>query len=145
MAELLLRGTHTIGELRARAARMESIPGISELRPLVESLRKKKLIILLTPPGRGCVLTHALYHDQELAKLRAEHGNMEVGDEPLTADEQPIAVSPSRVEPFEPAAPASVSAGPVFQQQLTELRDELMGEIEKLRTALDDLRQQLGA
>lgn len=144
MAELLLRGAQTIGDLRARAARMEPIPGISDLRPLVESLRKKKLIVLLTPPGRGCVLTHALYHDQELAKLRAEHGNIEVGDEPLTADEQSTSVSVPRVERPQTATPASVSAGPTFQQQLTELRDELTGEIEKLRAELDDLKQQLG-
>lgn len=41
MAELLLRGAQTLGELRARAARMEPIPGISELRPIVDSLRQK--------------------------------------------------------------------------------------------------------
>ncbi|MBL7039435.1 MAG: DUF480 domain-containing protein, partial [Pirellulaceae bacterium] len=33
MAELLLRGEQTVGELRARASRMERISGMEELRP----------------------------------------------------------------------------------------------------------------
>jgi uncharacterized protein YceH (UPF0502 family) len=147
MGELLLRGAQTIGELRARAARMEPIPGMTELRPIVESLRKKKLIILLTPPGRGCVLTHSLYQDQELAKVRAEHGNMLIGDDPFTDDEEP-APAPVRAPVIERpghSAPTPVSASPSFQQQLNELRHELMAEMDKLRTELDDLKQQLGA
>jgi uncharacterized protein YceH (UPF0502 family) len=74
MAELLLRGAQTLGELRGRAARMEPIKGIAELGPIVESLRAKGLLIFLTSPGRGGVVTHNLYHPQELAKVRAEHG-----------------------------------------------------------------------
>jgi uncharacterized protein len=144
MAELLLRGAQSIGELRARAARMEPISGMSELRPIIESLRKKKLIILVTPPGRGCILTHALYQDQELAKVRAEHGNMIVGDEPFSADDEPSPVSAPTIERVDRSAPTAVSAGPSFPQQLAELRDELTGEIEKLRAELDDLKQQLG-
>jgi uncharacterized protein len=144
MAELLLRGAQSIGELRARAARMEPIPGISELRPLVESLRKKKLIILLTPPGRGCVLTHALYQEQELAKVRADHGNMVVGDEPFTEDDDSPTPSVATTERPSYVAPPVVSAGPSIQQQFNELREELTGEIEKLRADLEDLKQQLG-
>jgi uncharacterized protein YceH (UPF0502 family) len=146
MGELLLRGAQSIGELRARAARMEPIPGMTELRPIVESLRKKKLIILLTPPGRGCVLTHALYQDQELAKVRAEHGNVVVGDEPFTDDDDSTP-APARVVVTErplQVSPSVISTGPSVQQQLSELRDELMTEIEKLRTEVDDLKQQLG-
>lgn len=146
MGELLLRGAQSIGELRARAARMEPIPGMTELRPIVESLRKKKLIILLTPPGRGCVLTHALYQDQELAKVRAEHGNVVVGDEPFTEDEEP-APTPTRAAVVErpvSAVPNVANTGPSVQQQLSELRDELMTEIEKLRAEVDDLKRQLG-
>jgi uncharacterized protein YceH (UPF0502 family) len=152
MGELLLRGAQSIGELRARASRMEPIPGISELRPLVESLRKKKLIILLTPPGRGCVLTHALYQDQELAKVRAEHGNITVGDEPFTEDEDapsaPVAAvvqRPSVSVSSSSSSPAPSSAPAVdFRSELAELREELTNEISQLRRELDDLKQQLG-
>ena len=44
MAELLLRGEQTLGELRGRAARMEPIKGVSELQPIVDGLREKGLI-----------------------------------------------------------------------------------------------------
>lgn len=143
MAELLLRGAQTIGELRARASRMEPIPGLSELQPLVESLRQKKLIILLTPPGRGCVLTHALYQDQELAKVRAEHGNVDVGDEPFSDEEDVPAPAPASVQ----AAPMQVAhreESGNLKRELAELREELTGEIQQLRIELDDLKRQLG-
>ena len=57
MAELLLRGAQTIGELRGRAARMEPIKGLDELGPILQSLQAKSLIVYLTPPGRGAVIT----------------------------------------------------------------------------------------
>jgi uncharacterized protein YceH (UPF0502 family) len=153
MAELLMRGAQSIGELRARAARMEPIPGISDLRPIVESLRQKKLIILLTPPGRGCVLTHALYQDQELAKVRAEHGNQVVGDEPVTDDDDTPPARAAAEPVSRPAATASPQSSfqqphpstAEFQRQLAELREELTEEISKLRSEIDDLKQQLGA
>jgi hypothetical protein len=153
MAELLMRGAQSIGELRARAARMEPIPGISDLRPLIESLRQKKLIILLTPPGRGCVLTHALYQDQEIAKIRSEHGNVVVGDEPFTDDDESPPPSRPAAQPARPvatSAPQPTFSQPQvstadFQRQLTELREELTDEISKLRSELEDLKQQLGA
>lgn len=143
MAELLLRGAQSIGELRARAARMEPIPGISELRPIVESLRKKKLIILLSPPGRGCVLTHALYQDQEIAKIRAEHGNVVVGDEPFTADDDDSASAPvERAAAVSHPAPPTISSD--WKNELAKLREELTDEIRQLRDELDDLKRQLG-
>src|SRR5215210_2851950 len=72
MAELLLRGAQTEGELRGRAARMEPIKDLAELRPTLDSLEKKRLIQYLTPPGRGCVVTHMLYLDREMDKVRRE-------------------------------------------------------------------------
>jgi uncharacterized protein YceH (UPF0502 family) len=146
MAELLMRGAQSIGELRARAARMEPIPSISDLRPIVESLRQKKLIILLTPPGRGCVLTHALYQDQELAKIRAEHGNHVVGDEPFTDDNDLPPSRPAVASPTpQPTFSQSQTSTADLQRQLTEFREEFTEEISKLRSELDDLKQQLGA
>ncbi len=74
MGELLLRGAQTEGELRGRAARMDPIPDLAALRPILASLAAKKLIVSLTPEGRGHVLTHALYEPREMEKVRAEHG-----------------------------------------------------------------------
>lgn len=139
MAELLLRGAQSIGELRARAARMEPIPGISELRPLVESLRKKKLILLLTSPGRGCILTHALYQDQELAKVRAEHGNVVVGDEPLTDDEDSAEL---------PKAASSTSREnngiELLRAEMAAMSKEFKEMIWKLRADLDNVKSHFG-
>src|SRR3954465_13773491 len=72
MAELLLRGAQTVGELRGRAARMEPIKDLHDLQPTLDSLEKKGLIIYLSPPGRGSVLSHALYLDREMDKVRRE-------------------------------------------------------------------------
>src|SRR5688572_5694260 len=73
MAELLLRGSQTEGELRGRAARMEPIADVAALRPVLDSLKAKDLIVSLTPMGRGHVVTHNLYEPQEMEKQRALH------------------------------------------------------------------------
>ncbi|MCA9229444.1 MAG: DUF480 domain-containing protein [Planctomycetales bacterium] len=142
MAELLLRGAQTLGELRGRAARMEAIKDIGQLQPIVDSLRQKGLIVLLTPPGRGCVVTHALYQAPELAKLRAEFGN-----------------APTDVSRPAPApAPTQHQAQPrqnqeatqlreevdILRNQLAELREQFETETSKLRSELQELNRQLG-
>ena len=117
MAELLLRGAQTLGELRGRAARMEPIKEIAELRPIVESLREKRLLIFLTPPGRGGVVTHNLYQPQELAKVRAEHGAGETNYEgPISEASSapgsaggPVSMPPS-VAPTSPAPTIATTA-----------------------------------
>ncbi len=65
MTELMLRGQQTVGELRARAARMEPIAGMSELKPILASLKQKRLLVELTPPGRGQTVTHGLFLEGE--------------------------------------------------------------------------------
>jgi uncharacterized protein YceH (UPF0502 family) len=93
MTELLLRGAQTLGELRGRAARMEPIKDIGALQPIVDSLRQKGLLIYLTSPGRGGVVTHNLYQPQELAKVRSELGAGEVDDVPAQPIAPPAGVS----------------------------------------------------
>lgn len=108
MAELLLRGAQTLGELRGRAARMEPIKDIGELGPIVERLRAKNLLIFLTPPGRGGVVTHNLYQPQELAKVRAEHGGGDANyDGPIS-----MPATPAPVAAIPPIVPGS-AGGPV--------------------------------
>src|SRR5690242_20289781 len=70
MTELLLRGEQTLGELRGRAARMEPIADMAALKPVVDSLVKKGLMVELSPPGRGQVVSHNLYKERELAELK---------------------------------------------------------------------------
>lgn len=93
MAELLLRGPQTLGDLRARAARMEPIADQAALLPVVRSLVGKNLVIALTPPGRGQVVTHALYADDEMQQIRSQHlgdaGGGEPADSPPPAEPTP--------------------------------------------------------
>src|SRR5688572_4929475 len=80
MIELLLRGAQTEGELRGRAARMEPIADVAALRPVLESLKAKGLLVSLTSAGRGHVVTHALYEPREMEKLRAEYAGQSTQD-----------------------------------------------------------------
>jgi uncharacterized protein YceH (UPF0502 family) len=154
MAELLLRGTQTVGELRGRASRMEPIKDLGDLQPTLDSLHAKGLITYLSPPGRGSLVTHALYLDREVEKVRREAGAM-----------QPVASHVESEEAAAPrgafrAAPSSVAAFPAasISEQLLQLRNELAdvkselaaarSEFEttaqQLRLELDELNRQLG-
>jgi uncharacterized protein len=147
MAELLLRGAQTVGELRGRAARMEPIKDLGELQPTLDALATKRLIMYLSPPGRGCIVTHALYLDRELEKVRREagaaHAEFAAESEPAIgqgpAAPRPVAAPAS---PMPPAAaprvsPAAASDGPVLK--------ELVAEIESLRSELGEVKRELAA
>lgn len=73
IAELLLRGAQTLGELRARANRMKPITDMRALEEVLDSLieREPPLVVRLTPPGqkRGARVTHCLYPAAELETI----------------------------------------------------------------------------
>jgi len=172
MGELLLRGAQTIGELRGRAARMEPIRDLGDLRPILDSLKSKNLIVYLTPPGRGAVVTHNLYQPSELDKLRREHGghhDAESPSEPLPRDDSPPAWTPEKDAPAKerhdqqvgirpPAAQAVQNEVADMEGRLAELQDELAATrtelsalrsettsaISELRSELEELSRQLG-
>jgi uncharacterized protein YceH (UPF0502 family) len=151
MAELLLRGAQTEGELRGRAARMEPIADLAALRPVLASLKQKNLIISLTPEGRGHMLTHALYEPQELEKVRREiraaapaletgAGGDAQGASPRPST-RPADGQVSAVERF-PQASAADSG----QQAIAALRrelDDVRADLASLRKDLDALRSSL--
>jgi uncharacterized protein YceH (UPF0502 family) len=158
MAELLLRGAQTVGELRGRAARMEPIKDLGELRPVLDALAAKRLIMYLTPPGRGCVLSHALYQDRELDKVRREAAAMH-GDESAESNDSAVAStntiprSPAVMQPRPAAMQPSGLEAEVgrLREELTALKREFEAarvEFEtsttELRGQLDDLNRQLG-
>lgn len=118
MGELLLRGEQTLGDLRARASRMEKIEGQSELKPIVQSLISRNLMLPLTPAGRGQIVTHNLYLPEELAKL-----------------ERNVAAAPAVSE--SPAAP-SVSPSPESDSLMQELM-QMREEIKSLTKRVSDL------
>ncbi len=87
MTELLLRGAQTEGELRGRAARMEPIADLAALRPVLDSLKRKGLVVALTPEGRGHVVTHNLYKPREMEQLRVQYSAGSVAAESRTTFE----------------------------------------------------------
>ncbi len=126
MAELLLRGAQTEGELRGRAARMEPIDDLSALRPVLASLKAKGLVIPLTHEGRGHVLTHALYEPRELEHLRTQYSSMAHDDYPMPASASTTSSGSART-------PAAVDA------RRHEELDDLRNQIAQLRSDLADL------
>jgi uncharacterized protein YceH (UPF0502 family) len=137
MTELLLRGEQTLGDLRARAARMEPIPDQAALKQIVDSLLRKQLVVELTPPGRGQVVTHNLYKERELNELRAQYQGR-TSERPY--DEEQPSRSESQPVTAPPTASAPTSRG-VSPDEFAELRvevAELQAEVARLR---DQLRQ----
>ncbi|MEJ7640037.1 MAG: YceH family protein [Singulisphaera sp.] len=67
LAELMLRGMQTEGDLRARASRMEPLPDLPALQAVLEELAARDLVISLSPPGRkrGVLVSHGLYPPAE--------------------------------------------------------------------------------
>ncbi|HEV3137079.1 MAG TPA: DUF480 domain-containing protein [Pirellulales bacterium] len=151
MAELLLRGAQTEGELRGRAARMDPIPELNVLRPVLASLKNKGLIVSLTPEGRGHALTHALYEPRELEKVRAEFNSASPAQEVRDAEVHRSPTVRSNSGPPAPTTnapgmqPRHVSADTVpyapdgavddLRRQLEEVR----AEVANLRKDIDDL------
>ncbi len=121
LAELLLRGPQTEGELRTRAARMEPFDDLDALRAALKPLLERGLVVYLTVPGRrATVVSHGFHAPDELARLRQRHGEAEESAEPAR----------------ESAAP-----GP-WEQRLDEARSEiarLAGEVEGLKTTVAEL------
>jgi uncharacterized protein YceH (UPF0502 family) len=130
MAELLLRGPQTEGELRARASRMEPLADLAALQTILEALAPRGLVQYLSPPGqkRGVYVAHGLYPPEELERVRQTFMSRHAGD-----DETPTRLSTARVD----AAAAPVA--PAWSTELATLR----AEVEQLRETLDALSSQV--
>ncbi len=123
LAELLLRGPQSEGELRGRASRMEPIADLETLRAKLRTLASRKLVVYLTPEGRrGTVLTHGFHGPEELDHLRRSEGKET--PEPTSAPSGPLSVE---------------TKGESFEMRLQQLADE----IEKLRTTVSELQNQV--
>lgn len=136
LGELLLRGAQALGELRGRAARMEAIADLGALKPLVEALLERKLMIEITPPGRGQIVAHNLYPAHELAELRARF----TGHVPSAArgDEDEAGVrapAPTAPRPLAGAAPmgASGDGTGALSGEVAELRAQVASLTERIR------------
>ena len=147
LAELLLRGEQTLGELRARAARMEkSLSGQEELRPILSSLQQKGLLIELTAAGRGQMVTHHLYQQEELERLRQRFDaeSPELGAE----DDSEAVAQAERVMGTEAdsigstPSPASSNLAALENQAAVDRRMESLElQVEELRLEVAELKR----
>jgi uncharacterized protein YceH (UPF0502 family) len=86
LAELLLRGAQTEGDLRGRASRMDEIKDLDELRALLKGLTERELVVYLTEPGRrGTVVTHGFHTPEELEREKARHAGGAAESDPAPA------------------------------------------------------------
>ena len=132
MAELLLRGTQTVGELRGRAARMASgqLPDMGSLRPALASLIQKKLVVELTPAGRGQVVTHGLYLPDELAHERKKLGSV-------------AEAAPASTRKVSTTTASSSSASPSATSSQEDVRRHTTGDVDGLRAEITELRTEV--
>jgi hypothetical protein len=122
LAELLLRGPQTEGELRARVSRMEPIADLDALRAVCQPLAHRGMVVYLTPEGRrGTTLTHGFHDPRELGRARSHAGAAEAAYRP-TESTPPPTRQPSHLE-----------------AEIAELR-RIIGEHEQ---KLADIREQL--
>ncbi len=125
VAELLLRGPQTLGELRTRASRMKAIPDLGVLQSIVtrsEQMTPPRMLRLSSrDQKRGVRYAHGFYPEAEIAEIRALEGS---GFSAAPPPRQSVA--------FAPAAPAV--------DVVAELREEIAG----LSRRVSNLEQQLG-
>jgi uncharacterized protein YceH (UPF0502 family) len=135
IAELLLRGSQTEGDLRARASRMEPLADLAALQAVLEALAAKDLVVYLTPPGvrRGVVVTHNLYPPHELDREKTRAAAYPVAEpEP----DRPARVATSRTESVPQVSTDDLAA---LRAELAALRDQvqsLSAEVRELKSAL---------
>ena len=153
VTELLLRRAQTEGELRGRAARMEPIPDLGALRPVLASLKAKGLVIPLTPEGRGHVLTHGLYPPRELEHLRAQfsqgstaaavaqvsESEHEEGGSPTWSGLSETGLESRRESPTGSSGATNIGARMLENDNVAGMR----GQLEELRHQVTQLRSDL--
>jgi uncharacterized protein len=141
MTELLLRGAQTVGDLRGRAARMApgQIADVASLRPILDALLKKNLVLELSPPGRGQFVSHALYLPDELPYLKARVSKL------MAAELANAGNSASHMEPNSPALRSTAirtSTSSADSAQLEVLQKELAdlkAEVARIKQEVNDI------
>lgn len=146
LGELLLRGAQSEGDLRGRASRMDPIPDLDALRSHLDPLADRGLVVWLSPPGRGRVLTHGLLPPETLEKVRSRLGLAAAAGDAENAAAAPSAgVGSTPVDDVEPRGQradshpvvrADAQAPERAAATLAERVSRLEAEVERLRERL---------
>ena len=134
MTELLLRGEQTLGELRTRAARMEPINDIQHMSELFAELKRRNLVVELSPPGRGQIVSHNLYPEWELEQVRKSVATGTFG-----GSEESSSTAPSSRQ----SSTSSTSNSELVGKLETEI-ENLKSKVIELSNRLDRLEKDLG-
>jgi uncharacterized protein YceH (UPF0502 family) len=129
VAELLLRGPQTKGDLRVRASRMNPINTLEELDDVLQPLVGRGLAVYLTEPERrGAIITHGFHPPEELTRLKAHHAHAPAS---VSGPDSP-GPRPSALSDWEGRLAAA----------LGEI-DALRARVASLESQVTDLRRQL--
>ena len=127
LGELLLRGEQTEGDLRGRASRMDPIPDLDVLRTHLDRLASRGLVVWLSPPGRGRMLTHGLLPPEKLDKVRAGLGTAAAAG----GTSVPAAGAPAPAEARDPS-PAPAHTPGDLEDRIARLESALAAAIARL-------------
>jgi uncharacterized protein YceH (UPF0502 family) len=140
LAELLLRGPQTKGELRGRAGRMDAIDTLDTLDDILKSLARRRLVVYLTDPDRrGAVVTHGFHSPEELAELRSTYAAAPHAG-PSTAPPAGLPAA-SAANPTSAPLPSVLSALEARLAAALADIDTLKGQVAALAAALAGLQQ----
>ncbi len=121
LAELLLRGPQSVGDLRGRADRMSAIATLEELHGILKPLAERKLIVWLSDPERrGAMLTHGFHTADELAHAKSTAGS-------TASLEAPPRVSAPSVD-WDAKLKAVTDEVTELRREVAELKRQLGGE-----------------
>jgi uncharacterized protein YceH (UPF0502 family) len=118
LAELLLRGPQSFGDLRGRASRMDDVPDLDALKAILAPLAERKLVVYLGDPDRrGAMVTHGFHSPEELVAVQSHAGHGVIDTDPRIERSS----SPALAE----EVAALKAAVAVLQEQVEELRKQL--------------------
>jgi len=135
LAELLLRGPQTEGDLRGRASRLQELTSLEDVNAVLASLAEEGFVRRLSPEHmkRGVVWTHLLFSDDELARVVERHKGRAVDE----ADNDDAAPTSGAAAP----SPPSQRGGAVDRVNALEAQvQDLRGRLADLSDAFDALQ-----
>lgn len=132
LAELLLRGPQTEGDLRVRASRMVEVPTLEELRVVLDSLAARGFVRLMSPEGRkrGRIWSHLLFPPEEWTQVEERLKTMDTAE-------------PDEPAPRPTTSAASSSIRSPASDALAERLSAVENELEQTKIQIAELRQQL--